>query len=411
MSKRFQNGAGIIIILALFIAILLLGVAVALQISKTKEIERSMSMEYNLKTYYVALAGLNECIATRMAPRSNVLLKRKDLSAALLNRFDRLENSGFVNLKADSQDLIGTYTYIALVVHPDSKGNYVIDDFNTDEEADKYLIYSKGTTTLPDGCEDSVIIKALFDLNRFDDDIFQADEIEEMSVIPVSNPESSYVDGLIAKIASDKLPPMVREISFKTYNGDDVVVGVHSKDDKIEVSDISARSKINIQFTEPIDGRFLDGIKLTNVYVDKPVEKLKKVVLSPKNIEVLILPPEKSDGRVLDFGSKYRLQISGVADYNGNILPEGPEIVFSTQMPTFADVSSVESTSDSSSDASNSQNSSLSKEQELTSEKNPFDGKTNQQNQSAIPQKNSALQSDRSGVGHSSVQVVDYTGF
>lgn len=341
MIKRTQKGAGAIILTAFILSAILVGVAVVLQMNKSKEIERVVATEYNLKTYYVALAGINECIASRMAPRSNVLLKRNDVNDVNKDKYERLVNSGYVYANPYEQNqfkTIGEYTYVSYVVVKDENGQYNIDEFNNNWKDEKYLVYSKGVTQLPDGSKDSVIIKTIFDLNRFDNDTSNADEIEEFKIIPPSDPETKMAEGLIEETKKDNDPPMVREIKFNDLMGSEISVGLHDKKDKVEIENVGVRSKVEIIFTEPIDARFLEGINITNIKSDKPVDTVEKVVLSPKNTEVVLLPPEKSDGRILDYDTTYRLDISKVSDYNGNRLPEGPEIIFKTESPSYEGV-------------------------------------------------------------------------
>jgi hypothetical protein len=167
----------------------------------------------------------------------------------------------------------------------------------------------------------------------------------------MSDAEAKVAQDLIDKNKNDNDPPMVREVKFNSLNGSEISVGIHDKADKVEVENVGVRSKVEILFTEPIDARFLDGIKITNVGIDKPVDKVEILAISPQNVEVVILPPEKSDGRILDYDTEYRLDIAKVSDYNGNKLSEGPEVIFKTESPGYEGVNVPEAFDDGSSGA------------------------------------------------------------
>lgn len=337
--NRYNSGAGFIIIMSLFLLVLLMGISVAVEMNKGKIVERAVSIEYNLKTYYVAYAGVMECIATRMAPRSNLLLKKKNISDDDLKKFNRLDNSGFIYSDPYNEkktDIVGSYSYSSYVLKKDLNGKYIVDETNMGGKDERFLVYSKGTTILPDGNEDTVYIKAIFDLNRADDDLFNADEMEVFEVLPASSPEAKYANTLMVNASADSTPPMVKQVSVTSLDGEEVTKEINDTTDKLEIDNVGVRSKISLLFTEPIDANFIDDILLVKVMKDeKPVKDLDKVVISPKNLEVLILPSEKTDGSILDYDSKYKLTISGLVDYNGNQLPEGPEVILNTEAQSF----------------------------------------------------------------------------
>lgn len=403
---RSHSGAGAIIVMALFLLILLTGISIVVQMSKTKNVERAVSVEYNLKTYYAAYAGVMECIATRMAPRSNLLLKKKNVTVDYLNKFNRLENSGYIYsdpYSAKKKDIIGSYAYSSYVLSKDATGKYIIDESSLGGKDERFLVYSKGETLLPDGTEDVVYIKAIFDLNRFDNDLFNADEMEVFDVLPASSSEAKYANTLMKKTSADNTPPMVKKISVTSLNGEEVTKEINDATDRLEIDNVGVRSKISLVFTEPIDANFIDDIELKKVmHNEKPVKDLEKVVISPKNLEVLILPSEKRDGRILDYDSKYKLTISGLVDYNGNQLPEGPEVILNTEPASFTGTSAEQqSVSDSSMTEVPAST--------VDTVKNPFGAVSNQS--APVDNASSGAVNSTSGKPVSSVNHVDRTGF
>lgn len=344
--NRSNTGAGAIIILSLFLLVLLTGIAIVVQMNKAKNVERAVSVEYNLKTYYTAYAGVMECIATRMAPRSNLLLKKKNVSIDYLDKFNRLDNSGYIYsdpYSAKKKDIIGSYSYASYILSKDNNGKYTLDDSNLGGKDERFLVYSRGETILPDGTEDVVYIKAIFDLNRFDDDLFNADEMEVFDVLPASSPEAKYASTLMKKTSADSTPPLVKKVSVTSLNGEEVTKEINDVTEKLEINNVGVRSKISLVFTEPIDANFIDDIVLKKVMLkEKPVKNLEKVVISPKNLEVFILPSEKTDGRILDYDSQYKLSISGIVDYNGNQLSEGPEVILNTEKVSLSGIDSTQ---------------------------------------------------------------------
>ena len=334
MLYNKNTGISLIIVAFIVMALCLIVAGVLMNTNKTKSIERSLAVEYNIRTYYVALAGINECIATRMAPRSNVLSNNYNVTTSQLARFNRVDNSGFIYSNPYSKkksDIIGRYIYVSHIITKNSDGKYVINESNVDDESERYLVYSKGTTTLPDGSEDSVVIKAIFDLNRYDNDFFNADEVEKKEILNVNSPEAKYAEGLMKIAMSDKTPPDVKEVKFRTLGGAEISLDVANSSEDIEVENVSVRSKIDIIFSEPVEGSFLDGIQIKNITTGQTLKDVEKVLLSPKNLDIVILPAEKSGGRILDYASKYILEITDVADYNGNIQETTTEIMINSE--------------------------------------------------------------------------------
>lgn len=335
MKRNSNIGGGAVILICFFLSMLLVVASVVISLSKQKSVQRAVASEYNMRTYYVALAGINECIASRMAPRSNVVMGRKDLSEKELNKLKRVYNSGKVyrdHNKKSKNSVLGEYSYYALIMSAFEKGLIDIDTYNEDitGKEQRYLVYSEGVTIRENGEEDKVIIEALFDLNRFDDDPFNADEMETFNVIPSSDPKFKDIEDFLDRMKADRQYPMVRAITFNSYRGEPQVYGVHSQDDKLHISNVGVRSKVNIEFTEPIDAKFLDGIVLKDETNHKTIDNIEKIALSPRDLEVVLLPEDKSNGQIFDFDTDYTLEINDIIDVNGNVLPEGPEITFKT---------------------------------------------------------------------------------
>jgi hypothetical protein len=338
--SRQNVGISTIILSVFFISVIMIGIAVGLRLSNTKSIQSSIATEYDMRTYYVAMAGINECIAARMVPRSNVLARHSKFSAQKLKKFNRVENTGIIYTnpyRDKDNDIIGKYTYVSYIIRKDNHSNIVIDEFASAHDDSRYLVYSKGVTLLPDGTEDTLFIKAIFDLNRKDNDFFDADEIEHFEVIPSSKNEAKIADNLILEAMADKSAPLPRSINFTAVDPQaglesNIQLGTFSSAEQLDYFGVRVNSKISITFNEPIDPNFLDGIKLTKVNTGQPVKPLEKIALSPGNTEVVLFPPKKNDGKMLEYATDYELQIAGVTDYNGNRLNTNRSVKFSTEL-------------------------------------------------------------------------------
>ncbi|MGD9579883.1 MAG: hypothetical protein AB7V50_00785 [Vampirovibrionia bacterium] len=400
---RNNRGAGVIIVICLFLLVLLTSIAVIVQQNKSKNVERAVSVEYNMRTYYAAYAGITECIANRMAPASNLLISKQGVSDDYLKKFNRVQNSGYIydDPYSPSKDtILSSYSYVSYLLKKDLNGKYSIDNSGAGGEGERFLVYSKGASILPDGSEDVVYIKAVFDLNRFDSDVFNVDEMESFEVIPVSSPEADEANLLIKKSASDNTPPMVKQVSVTNLDGSEVSKEFSDETDKLIIKDVGVRSKINLLFTEPIDPNFIDDIELNKVEKkETPVKNLDKIVISPKNVELLILPAEEKSGQILDYGSMYKLKISGICDYNGNQLQEGPEVTLITE--GFSTVG-TENTNSSLGGTTSEAGTSI---ESLQTEKNPFGSL----NTTSVNSNNT--QTNASGVSVSTSDSVDLSGF
>ncbi len=70
--NRSNAGQGGIILFSIFIVVIMLVVGVTLSQSQAKSVTRVLYTESNLKTFYAAQAGIQEALASRLIPRSNI---------------------------------------------------------------------------------------------------------------------------------------------------------------------------------------------------------------------------------------------------------------------------------------------------------------------------------------------------
>ncbi|MEW5820474.1 MAG: hypothetical protein AB1782_09820, partial [Cyanobacteriota bacterium] len=254
--NRSNLGQGAVILFAIFIVVILLIVGVTLSTSQTKAVTRVIYSEANLKTYYAAMAGIQEALATRLVPRSNVYAIQtklgSDANVSNLSTYNMLNmtnglaskaapellpplypNTGVIygtdpgvapnitSLDVARNDVIGTYLYKAV------GGELGIDGSGkpTNDITGRVTIFSVGYSLLPDNKVDRMGLVATVDFDRSDDDPTNADEIE--SLVPVFDPgEINTIEA--NQLTADSDPPEI--ISLVTFTGSRVGYDLTSYD-------------------------------------------------------------------------------------------------------------------------------------------------------------------------------------
>lgn len=357
MKNNDQKGMAVILLAFVLLVIILLSSALIMQYNKTRTVERINIEESNLKTYYVAMAGINECMATRMSPPSNVIKDKYSYDKYLEIKYKntRIGNSGIVYANPynkTSKDILGTYTFVSYPMVASDNNNESLNKYIQGSKYEKFVVYSKGKTKMPNGKEDTMILKAVYDINRSDDDVINADEVEDFQILPITSDEAKYSNSLINYYLNDRMPPGLKEVEFSSLGGDIITVKYDDFKNNKPIN-VGVRSKITLRFTESVDSNFLDGIKLKNVKLDKPIENLKPIAMSPKNMEVVLLPTKKKDGKSLDFATEYKLEVTDISDYSGNTSNTLYEVNFITENASKVDVNNSEDSGDNESDKSN----------------------------------------------------------
>lgn len=238
IKKRIKKGQGAIIIFVIFIVVILLIVGVTLSLSQSKAITRVVYAESNMRTYYAAQAGIQEVMATRLVPRSNLYAINysiaggaggnpiiASINSILPGLFPNqtgmtiasgtlppiYPNTGVLLTNPDStptignmtdlrENVLGTYIYTALGGSTEtntvaSPGRPLGMPGNTINE--RVTVFSVGYSLLPDGKIDKLGIIATLDFDRTDNDPTNSDEIESLQITEdpafISNVENNHL--------------------------------------------------------------------------------------------------------------------------------------------------------------------------------------------------------------------------